>query len=48
MAERLRKEKTNLSSYGGEEGGESRVQNSPKAFRELKKLCNIQLLKDYH
>ena len=37
-AERIRKENKNLSGDGeGEEGGgESRVQNSPKAFGELK------------
>ena len=37
-AERIRKENKKLSGYGGggEEGGESRVQNPPKAFGELK------------
>ena len=37
-AERIRKENKNLSGnrQGGGEGGESRVQNSPKAFGELK------------
>ena len=34
-AERIRKGNKNLSGQGG--GGETRVQNSPKAFGELKK-----------
>ena len=35
-AERIRKEKKNLSGDGGGGGGESRDQNSPNAFGELK------------
>ena len=43
-AERIRKENKNLSGDGeGEGGGESRVQNSPKAFGELK----ITMKKNY-
>ena len=38
-AERIRKGNKNLSGDGEEEGegGESKVQNSPKAFGELKR-----------
>ena len=37
----MRKENKNLTGNGGEgEGGESRVQNSPKAFGELKMLSH--------
>ena len=35
-AERIRKGNKYLSGQGGEEGGETKVQNSPKAFGELK------------
>ena len=38
--ERIRKENNNLSS-DGEGEGESRVQNSPKAFGELKIICTL-------
>ena len=47
-AERIRKGNKNLSGQGGEEGGEgggeTRVQNSPKAFGELKIYANIWIL----
>ena len=43
-AERIRKENKNLSGdgEGGEGGGESKVQNSPKAFGELKSVLSSQ------
>ena len=41
-AERIRKENKNFSGDGGG-GGESRVNNSPKAFGELKKF-KIEML----
>ena len=42
-AERIRKGNKNFSGQGGE-GGETKVQNSPKAFGELKVSLNMVLI----
>ena len=47
-AERIRKENKNLSGDGeGEGGGESRVQNLPKAFGKLKICLKSRIYKQY-